>query len=124
MAGKLGGLMSGIGAISAAGSQATQIGVASAVNQAQSAVQLAQLEAEGTAAQMQLNQVFSAANIQTDLEGMAMKQGLLMASKALETSTLIAQYREKTLGLFNTITEQRTGNVWQRIKQASQGFKF
>lgn len=104
--------------------QINALAQASALAQAQAAFILAQIEAEGIQAQLALNQRISALNVESDIAGIATRGTLLLASKALEQSVLIAQFREKMLGLFTTIMEQRSNNTWNRIKTLSQGFKF
>lgn len=96
----------------------------SSLNQAQMALSMALLEAEGLAAQLQMNDFVTALNAQTDLTQLGARNALMLASKSYETSVLIAQFREKTLAMFITLAEQRTNNTWGRIKQLTQGFKF
>jgi hypothetical protein len=100
------------------------IGQRSALEQAQYGAQMTQDEALGNSAQLMLNDMQTKMNIEADVANLASRYALQIASKAMETATLIAQFREKTLGLFTTLAEQRTNNGWGRIKGISQNFKF
>ncbi len=100
------------------------IAMVSSVQQAEYAMKMAAMEAEGTLAQLVLNDVQTKLNIETDLSNLASRFALQFASKAMESATLIAQFREKMLGLFITLSEQRANNSWGRIKSISQNFKF
>ena len=104
--------------------QTNNVALDSASNQAEMAYSMALQEAEGLAAQLQINDVVTGLNIQSDLSALGVRQSLMLASKAYEAATLIAQFREKTLGMFLAITEQRTNTTWGRTKQLTQGFKF
>lgn len=104
--------------------QSNLIAQQSAIYQSQMALSMTLMEAEGIEAQLQLNEIATAANIQSDLSLMATRNILLLSSKAYETAILMAQFREKTLNMFLTIIDQRSNNVWQRIKGLTQGFKF
>jgi len=96
----------------------------SARYQAEMALEMAITEAQGLEAQLLINQATTEANVVVDLANLGTRSALLLSSKAQELGVLIAQYREKTLGLFLAILDQRTNTVWARMKQMSQGFKF
>lgn len=104
--------------------QTNQVALDSALIQAQMALSMAVQEAEGLAAQLELNDIATGLNVMTDLQALGVKDSLMLASKAMEASVQIAQFREKTLGMLMTIADQRIGNTWGRMKQLSQGFKF
>ena len=120
----LAGAFAGIQQTAALLQQTNLIAQQSSIYQAEMALSMAQMEAEGLAAQLQLNQITTAVNIQADLSALATKNMLMLASKSYESALLMAQYREKVLQMFYAITEQRTNAVWGRLKQLTQGFKF
>ncbi len=104
--------------------QSAMIGMQSALAQGAYALNGTAIEAQGVEAQLQMQQIVTIANLQADLDGMASKNALLLAGKAMETYTLMAQHREKILGLFTQITMQRSATSWNNMKQMVQGFKF
>ncbi|MEM6603854.1 MAG: hypothetical protein AAF621_07370 [Pseudomonadota bacterium] len=101
-----------------------QIGTQTALYTAQMAFTTAQIEAQGVMSQLQMNQMSAAANVISDLQNLAMRHTMGLATKAQEMSLFIAQYREKTLNLFLQIQDGRDNNTWSRVKRYAQGFKF
>ena len=104
--------------------QAGQIAMQSALFTGAMSAQKAQIEAQGVQAQLQMDQMATAANIQSDLANLSMRNTMGLALKAQEMSLFIAQYREKTLAMFLQIQESRDANVWGRMKNTAQGFKY
>ena len=105
--------------------QATgNLGMQTSLYTAAMAYQTALIEAQGTTAQIQMDQMAAAANVIADLENLGMRNVMGLASKAQEMGQFIAQYREKMLNMFISIQESRSENTWSRIKKISQGFKF
>ena len=100
------------------------IGMQTSLLSAQTSYQVALMEAQGVQAQLQMNQMATAANITADMVNLAMRNTMGLANKAQEMSLFIAQYREKTLNLFLQIQDGRDQNSWGRIKRYAQGFKF
>ena len=104
--------------------QTGNLGMQTALYTAAMAYQTALIEAQGTTAQIQMDQMAAAANVIADLENLGMRNVMGLASKAQEMGQFIAQYREKMLNMFISIQESRSENTWSRIKKISQGFKF
>jgi hypothetical protein len=104
--------------------QAQLIGQQSALSNGLSALNMTSMEANGTEAQFAIKQMVTHANIISDLDSLGTKSALLFAGKTLETYTMIAQTREKTLGLFKSIIDARSQTSWNSMKQMVQGFKF
>ena len=104
--------------------QTAVIGMNTSLQSAQMAYSTAVMEAQGVQAQLQMNQIATAANIQADIANLAMRNTMGLANKGMEMSLFIAQYREKTLNLFLQIQDGRDANTWGRIKRYAQGFKF
>ena len=100
------------------------IGMQTSLLSAQTSYQVALMEAQGVQAQLQMNQMATAANITADMVNLAMRNTMGLANKAQEMSLFIAQYREKTLNLFLQIQDGRDQNSWGRTKRYAQGFKF
>lgn len=117
-------ILQGLEEISIITQEINQIAQASALYQSQIAYNMALIEADGIAAQLEINQFVSDLNVQADISQLRTRGQLLLASKAMETSVLIAQFREKMLSMFIQIMEQRTTSVWGRMKTLTQGFKF
>jgi hypothetical protein len=104
--------------------QAQMLGMQSSLSQANNSYNMLALEANGVEAQFAIQQISTQENITSDLLGLGTKNALLFAGKTLETYTLIAQTREKTLGLFTSIIQARSQTSWNNMKQMVQGFKF
>jgi len=104
--------------------QAQILGMQSGLSQANNGYNMLALEANGVEAQFAIQQISTQANIDSDLMGLGTKNALLFSGKTLETYTLIAQTREKTLGLFTSIIQARSQTSWNNMKQMVQGFKF
>ncbi len=122
-----GGLQDGIANINMSAQnaqQAAQLGYQQNQVMSAGALNIAALNLQGTEAIWQLEQLSTAANVVADTNMLGLKQAQLLGSKVQETAMLVAQYREKTLGLFYSILDQKTSSVWGRMKQISQGFKF
>jgi hypothetical protein len=109
---------------SALAQQTAGVGLSSSLVQGQYGYTSAVGQAQGVEAQLLLQQISDAANIEIDNISTVAKDGLLLAGKAMEMSTLVAQTREKVMGMFASITEARTANTWGNIKKLTQGFKF
>lgn len=117
----------GIGALQqAAGftAQAAQIAGQSALLQAQVSRDMAAIEADGIAAQLQINMANIAASAQTDQAILATRAQMVQASKSLEIFALQTAFREKLVGMFAQIYEQQMANSWSRIKQSVSNMKF
>lgn len=110
--------------LAAISQQTAVIGMNTSLQSAQMAYSVAMMEAQGVQAQLQMNQMATAANIQADMANLSMRNTMGLANKAQEMSLFIAQYREKTLNLFLQIQDGRDQNTWGRIKRYAQGFKF
>ena len=95
-----------------------------AINQSRFGNAITEKEAAGILAQLQINDAMTFYNTKADLAQIGIRNALNLSSKSQESATLIAQFREKTMGMFVAITEQRTNTVWGRMKQLTQGFKF
>jgi hypothetical protein len=120
----LGGYTNQYNQVSAYEQQTAQISGNSAVTQAAAAANLAAITANGTDAQLSLQQIIEQRAIDGDLQKTLLRAEYEENARALETATLIASYREKTVQLLLSIQDQRINNVWSRIKSLSQGFKF
>lgn len=101
-----------------------QLTLQSSLIQSQVAYKNAQVEYMGTMAQLQIDQISTAANVVADVNNLAARNATTIAGKTQEMQQFMAQYREKMLGLFISIQESRAENTWGRIKKISQGFKF
>jgi hypothetical protein len=101
-----------------------RIGLISSLDSAKMSSRMAAYEAYGLSAQLEINDMSSAMNVQSDIAQMAVRSAFMLSSKAYETAILVAQFREKMLQMFITLMEQRTANTWTRIKNLTQGFKF
>jgi hypothetical protein len=101
-----------------------QIGLISSMDSARMALKMASYEAFGLSAQLEMNDMATAMNVQSDISQLGVRNAMMLSSKSYETAILIAQFREKMLQMFITLTEQRTNNTWSRIKNLTQGFKF
>ena len=119
-----GGYGNQLNQVSAYEQQASNIGSQSALLQAQTGANLAAISANGQAAQLSLQQINEQKTVEAEYANLALRADLETASRALETTTLIAQYREKTVQLMIQIQEARTANVWNRLKSLASGFKF
>ncbi len=104
--------------------QTAGVGLNSSLAQGQYSYTSAVREAQGIEAQLLLQQVTETANLEIDLVSTAAKDALLLSTKALEISAVVAQTREKIMGMFATITETRAATSWSNIKKLAQGFKF
>ncbi|MFT6072251.1 MAG: hypothetical protein ACJARD_000173 [Alphaproteobacteria bacterium] len=103
---------------------ATQVAAQTSLYEARTAYEMALMEARGQQATLQIQQITTAVNVRVDLESLAAKNAQLLAGKAMESYTMIAQTREKMLGLFTSITQQRSSTAWNNMKQMTQAFKF
>lgn len=103
---------------------ASNITMASSLSQSQLQLRGVADQANGVEAQMQLQTLFDKINTEVDNSMTVAKNVQALASKSLEMYTLVAQTREKIMGAFNTINQQRANNSWANIKTLSQGFKF
>jgi hypothetical protein len=110
--------------ISELNKQINEIAMKSALDQAENALDMGKVEAEALSAILDINQLATEENAISDIQMLATRQAMMLASKGFEVAVLIAQFREKILGMFVTLTEQRTNNIWGRTKQLTQGFKF
>jgi len=102
----------------------TQVAAQNSLYEARTAYEMALMEARGQQANLQIQQITTAVNLRVDLESLAAKSAQLLAGKAMESYTMIAQTREKMLGLFTSITQQRSSTAWNNMKQMTQSFKF
>lgn len=101
-----------------------QVSQQNALQQAAVGYQMTIAEAEGIDAQLAMQQIATQYNILTDLESLGTKNVMAFASKALETYTLMAQYRTKTFQMFSEIADTRSQSSWASMKKMVQGFKF
>ncbi len=99
-------------------------GLTVAEMQAEGAKRMGELNAAGTELTIQYSTLFEEAQIEIDLLNLITTQALTLSAKAWESALLIAQYREKTSGMFLAIADQRSSNSFTRIKSLTQGFKF
>jgi hypothetical protein len=95
-----------------------------AINQSLFGNGITEKEAAGILAELQINDAMAFYNAKADLAQLGIRNALNLSSKSQESATLVASFREKTMGMFVAITEQRTNTVWGRMKQLTQGFKF
>jgi len=103
---------------------ANEIASKSALEQSKNAYELAGIEAAGLSSILAINLQTSGDNAITDAQSVGIRAAMMLASKGMETATLIAQFREKILGMFITLMETRTTNIWGRTKALTQNFKF
>ena len=64
------------------------------------------------------------ANQRVQLDQMSAKAATGLASKALETSLILAKQHEQIFNMFMQIQEMRDHNTWHRIKSLVRGFKW
>lgn len=103
---------------------ANEIVAKSALEQSKNAYELSGIEAAGLSSILAINLQTSADNAITDAQTVGIRSAMMLASKGMETATLIAQFREKILGMFIQLLESRTTNIWGRTKTLTQNFKF
>ena len=101
-----------------------QIAMQSALFTGAMSLQKAGIEASGVQAQLQIDQMATAANIQTDVKDLFIRNVSGLVLKAHTTAQFVAQYREKVLSMFLQVQDARDSNVWGRTKNTAQGFKF
>ncbi len=104
--------------------QTANVGLNSSAVQAQYGYTSAVKQAEGVEAQLLISQIVETANIEIDNISTVAKDSLLLATKGMEMSTLVAKTREQVMGMFASITEARSQTAWGNIKKLTQGFKF
>ncbi len=98
--------------------------LSTALAQGDAAKKLSDINTAATLAQLRLGNLFEEAQVSADLLNTLATQGLALSAKSWESALLVAQYREKTAGMFLAIADQRSSNSFTRIKSLTQGFKF